>query len=104
MGLFDTLHCDHALPDGCTECDFQTKSLACVLDTYRLSAAGRLLLANGQDTGFHGVLRFYTRSATGTWHEYEAKFTDGALQHLVPVANAAYSPEGMALPPPPAQP
>ncbi|MDP1647645.1 MAG: hypothetical protein Q8M01_05515 [Rubrivivax sp.] len=104
MGLFDTLRCEQPLPNGCTEREFQTKSLACAMNDYCLSAAGRLLHPSGQDTGFHGVLRFYTRSATGTWHEYEAKFTDGALQHLVPVANAAYSPEGMILPPPPAQP
>ncbi|MBK6789543.1 MAG: hypothetical protein IPG77_18480 [Betaproteobacteria bacterium] len=49
-------------------------------------------------------MRFYTGSATGTWHEYEAKFTSGALQHLVPVASAAYSPVGFILPLPPAQP
>lgn len=104
MGLFDTLRCDHPLPDGCTEREFQTKSLACAMGCYRLSAAGRLLHADGQDSGFHGVLRFYTRTAAGDWREYEAKFTDGALQHLVPLAKAAYSPEGMTLPHPPAQP
>jgi hypothetical protein len=102
MGLFDTLHCDHPLPDGCTEREFQTKSLASTMGTYRIDAAGRLLHAGGQDTGFHGVLRFYTRSAAGNWHEYEAKFSDGALQQLVPLAHAAYSPEGMSLPLPPA--
>ncbi|HRC38171.1 MAG: hypothetical protein KBF65_14565 [Rubrivivax sp.] len=104
MGLFDTLHCEFPLPDGCAEREFQTKSLACEMDNYRLTAAGRLLHPGGQDTGFHGVLRFYTGSATGTWHEYEAKFTSGALQHLVPVASAAYSPVGFILPLPPAQP
>ena len=66
MGLFDTLHCEFPLPDGCAEREFQTKSLACEMDNYRLTAAGRLLHPGGQDTGFHGVLRFYTGSATGT--------------------------------------
>lgn len=91
MGLFDTLHCEYPLPDGCTEPEFQTKSLACALDLYRLTAAGRLLNAKGADTGFHGVLRFYTSSATRAWHECEAKFSGGALQHLVPAANAVYA-------------
>lgn len=99
MGLFDTLHCEYPLPDGCTEREFQTKSLACALDLYRLTAAGRLLNAQGTDTGFHGVLRFYTSSASGAWHEYEVKFTDGALQHLVPAADAAYDLHGFSLPP-----
>jgi len=105
MGLFDTLRCKCPLPDGCTEPEFQTKSLACEMKQYLLSVAGRLLHPGGQDTGFHGVLRFYIRSAAGTWHGYEAKFTGGALQqHLAPAASAAYSPEGFTLPLPQAQP
>jgi hypothetical protein len=83
MGLFDTLRCEHPLPDGSTERDFQTKSLGCTLETFILTPAGRLLRADGADSGFHGLMRFYTRDSAGSWLEYEAKFTDGALQHLV---------------------
>ena len=40
MGMFDTIVCERPLPDACPECEFQTKSLACAMDTYRLTAAG----------------------------------------------------------------
>ncbi len=104
MGMFDSLTCQRGLPDGCAEREFQTKSLGCTLEHYCLSAHGRLRLEDGSDTGFHGVLRFHTRTPAGLWHEYEAKFTDGALQHLVPAASAAYSPHGFRLPSPSALP
>lgn len=74
MDLYDTLRCEHPLPDGSTEREFQTKSLGGTLETYTLTSAHR-------------------------WLEYEAEFTDGALQHLVPVAHATYTPEGTCLQP-----
>lgn len=95
MGMFDTIRCEHPLPDACPATDFQTKSLACVLETYLLTASGRLLDAQGADTGLHGVLRMYTGSHAGPWWEYEAKFTEGQLVHLVPPSHALYDEAGL---------
>ena len=97
MGLFDTIACDHPLPDGCPANEFQTKSLGCGMDTYRLTAGGRLLNTQGTDTGAHGVLRLYTSEAAGQWWEYEAKFTDGQLVYLLAKAQAQYSEHGFLL-------
>ena len=96
MGMFDTIRCEPPLPDACTATEFQTKSLDCTLDTYRLTASGRLLDARGADTGLHGVLRMYTGDRRGSWWEYEAKFTDGQLVHLVPASQAKFNDAGMA--------
>ncbi len=104
MGEYDTLSCHRFLPDGCAERHFQIQSLGCAPNTYCLSADGRLLHDDGSDTAFHGVSRFYTHGATGQWHECEAKFTDGALQHLVSAEEATRDPHGIHLPPPLAQP
>jgi len=97
MGLFDTLRCEHELPDGISADEFQTKSLGCTLSTYHLSAGGQLLDSNGHDTGFHGVFRFYTASPEKGWHEFEAKFTDGQLVHLIPLSSAQYTEDSMRL-------
>ena len=43
MGMFDDIHCDYPLPDGCQEKRFQTKDLDCQLDLYTMTAEGRLL-------------------------------------------------------------
>ena len=96
MGMFDTIHCEYPLPDACKATEFQTKSLDCTLDTFHLTASGRLLDASGADTGLHGVLRMYTGDRTGGWWEYEAKFTDGQLAHLVPASHAKFNDAGMA--------
>lgn len=95
MGMFDTIRCEHPLPDACTATEFQTKSLACVLETFLLTASGRLLDVQGADAGVHGVLRMYTGDDTGRWWEYEAKFTDGQLVHLVPASHALYGEAGL---------
>jgi hypothetical protein len=100
MGLFDTIRCEHPLPDACTASEFQTKSLGCGLDTYRLMASGRLLDAQGADTGMHGVLRMVTSDRAGCWWEYEAKFTNGQLVHLVPASQARFGDSGMLQPKP----
>ena len=97
MGMFDTLRCEHPLPDGCTASEFQTKSLECLLDTFCLTLSGRFLDAHSVDTNLHGVLRMYTSDTTGHWWEYEAKFTDGQLQHLVPRSAAQYNESGLRL-------
>jgi hypothetical protein len=99
MGLFDTIRCAYPLPDACTETEFQTKSLDSGMETYCVTASGKLLDAQGHDTGLHGVLRMYTSDLAGHWWEYEAKFTDGRLQHLVPRSAAQYSESGLSLKP-----
>jgi hypothetical protein len=43
MGLYDTVKCDVPLPDGWTGTDMQSKDLDCGMDTYRISADGRLM-------------------------------------------------------------
>ena len=95
MGMFDTIRCEHPLPDACAATEFQTKSMDCTLDIFRLTASGRRLDARGADTGLHGVLRMYTGDKRGGWWEYEAKFTDGQLQHLVPRSSAQYTEAGL---------
>ena len=92
MGLFDTVRCLMPLPDFPAEAepDFQTKTLDDpYLRVYDLTADGRLvqieeggLELNAEfephDTGFHGVLNFYTYIDTvENWWEYNAKFTSG---------------------------
>lgn len=104
MGLFDTLYCEYPLPDGTAEREFQTKSLGCTMEAFILTRTGRLLRSDDTDTSFHGVLRFYTRDSAQRWLEYEAKFIDGAQQHLVPLAQATYTPEGTRLQPEQPQP
>lgn len=43
------------------------------------------------DTNYHGTIRFYGHSGAGNsdpaleWHEYKAKFTDGALVGIAEV-------------------
>ena len=96
MGLFDTLRCDYPLPDSCAERDFQTKSLDPRMATYRLTADGRLLDADGADTGIHGVMRFYTSAAADGWHEYEAVFTQGRLSSLLAAPEARFERSGGA--------
>ena len=96
MGMFDTIVCEHPLPDGCPAREFQTKSLACALATFRLTAAGRLVDCRGHDTAIHGVLRMVARDRAEQWWEYEAKFTDGQLMHLLPKARAHYDEDGLA--------
>lgn len=98
MGMFDTIVCEHPLPDACPAREFQTKSLSCALGTFRLTAAGRLLDGHGNDTAIHGVLRMVASDRAGPWWEYEAKFTDGQLMHLLPKALARYDEDGLALP------
>ena len=99
MGMFDTVHCEHGLlpaAQGATE--FQTKSLACALESFVLTATGRLLRADGSDTGFHGVMRLHGRSPSGQWVGLEAKFSDGALQHLAELKSAQYDDFGLRPP------
>ena len=87
--------------------DFQTKSLHNTLSVYEIGADGRLrelalddtgnsLSENARDTGFHGIVRFYTYIETERL-EYEAKFTDGTLVDLRSANEARYDERGMLL-------
>lgn len=91
MGMFDDVRCDHPLPEEPTggKRDFQTKDLECMLDHYRITEGGRLVVRSygagaERDTNFHGVLNFYTYTGKANskdfeWWQYQAKFTDGKL-------------------------
>ena len=90
MGLFDEIVCEYPLPGWPTHESprFQTKDLDCSMDTYRISADGRLLRSRSEgapewhDVEYHGVIGFYTsleRAGGREWFEYTAKFTDGRL-------------------------
>ncbi len=107
MGMFDTIICRHPLPDGLAAEDFQSKSLHNTLSFYEIGADGKLReLAIGRDgdplgegprdTGFHGVLRFYT-TVGNDLREYEAKFTDGLLVELHAEDEARYDERGLRL-------
>ena len=96
MGMFDTIVCEHPLPDACPAREFQTQSLSCVLDAFRLTAAGRLIDGRGNDTSIHGVLRMVASDRAERGWEYEAKFSDGQLMHLLPKAQAHYDEDGLA--------
>ncbi|MBS0403823.1 MAG: hypothetical protein JSS18_15245 [Proteobacteria bacterium] len=98
MGLFDRVLCDLPLPDGGPAAEFQTKSLRCALDLWRITSQGRLVDERGEDSGFHGVMRFYTGGVGEPWREYEAQFTEGALVALRGAAQARFDEDGFALP------
>jgi len=106
MGMFDTIYCRRPLPNGRqTSESFQSKSLCNCLCVFEITADGRLhelaLDDQGQpvpekshDTGFHGLMRFYTRT-DHELNEYEAKFTDGTLVDLRLAAESRYDEHGM---------
>lgn len=43
MGMFDDIKCDMPLPNGFTGQHFQSKDLDCCMDSYHITAGGRLL-------------------------------------------------------------
>ena len=105
MGMYDTIFCRRPLPDGLVAEDFQSKSLHNTLSVYEIGADGRLrelaIGGNGKplpgasrDTGFHGVLRFYT-TVGNDLRQYEAKFTDGLLVGLRAEDEALYDERGL---------
>lgn len=122
MGMFDNVICKHPLPDNYTGEVFQTKDLDCGLDTYRITADGRLELQRQEmvpdgprkphwfmpehdyqpmkvakewwePIPHHGDLNFYRlegdandpRGPDERWHEYTARFTEGALTRIIVV-------------------
>jgi hypothetical protein len=101
MGMFDEVICELPLPDGWKHPVFQTKDFEDpYLDKYVIRADGRLIrkkpwyeceIKADTDMNYHGLLRFYSYEGDPNddtpieyrWHEYEAKFTDGALQEIL---------------------
>jgi len=95
MGMFDDVRVEVPLPDGAILDGFQTKDFECLLDTYTIRSDGELwrdVWANSEEENcervdFHGKFYFYTftdeGNAVNSWHEYEAKFTDGRLVEIV---------------------
>ena len=109
MGMFDYVTCQYPLPGlaDSSAMEFQTKDFDCQMETYKISATGRLLketyhiedrsdpnalagslksilgcatrVKDGEvDLNFHGVLNFYD-GWKDEWVEFNAKFTDGVV-------------------------
>ena len=91
MGMYDNVTCEVPLPDGYSGA-FQTKDFDCCMDRITIRADGRLVhdkrawtshdAATATDLNFHGIFNFYDYTISRGWHEYEAKFTDGALVEI----------------------
>lgn len=97
MGMFDTIRCEYPLRDKQFQKEsFQTKSLECLLDEYKITKRGRLVLVGSGrrnksdqivDTEHHGDIRFYTSvgerdDGSYEWVEYEARFTEGTVKWI----------------------
>lgn len=88
MGMYDEIHCDAPLPDGYkgTTGGFQTKSFPDPgMQRYKITGAGRLIDARGNDLEPDGYIAFYTNDADSTWREYRARFLSGQLSEIVRV-------------------
>jgi len=92
--MFDTIHCEYPLPVAEHQgLEFQTKNLECLLDTYTITADGRLVrhaqrgefwgarLDHDVEWPLHGDIRFYT-SKDKEWIEYIARFTHGQVEWI----------------------
>ena len=101
--MYDEIKCDMPLPDGYNSPGtFQTKNLDNTLSSYRITLEGRLVqdtegwfenqrLETPRDLHHHGTVHFYHLEDTTeqpdnwtrwTWHEYDAKFTDGVCLEI----------------------
>lgn len=103
MGMFDYITCSAPLP-GTTPTfvkpghKFQTKDLDCLMETYEITADGRLLGSEMQEVKHYGcfTVDFYTSNASGGWGnitftrqgedfesaDYTAMFVDGRLRGI----------------------
>jgi hypothetical protein len=109
MGMFDSIwRCDYPLPDPEIQNEsFQTKSLECALDSYRITEDGRLVVKDfqlesnpnykglGTGTGgifnrielgevevpYHGDIYFYTYIER-VEYGYVARFTNGRVEWI----------------------
>jgi hypothetical protein len=88
MGMYDEIHCDVPLPDGYkgTVAGFLTKSFPDLgMQRYKITCAGRLIDALGNDLEPDGYITFYTSDTDSTWREYRARFLSGQLSVIVRV-------------------
>lgn len=97
MGMFDNVRCEYPLPPGDHASPYQTKDLACELDTYTIKSDGTLWGEEYDREGwsrsnvrprfcdnFTGEVRFYctgVKDASGWW-EFSAYFVNGRLKEL----------------------
>lgn len=101
MGMYDYVICEYPLPGNPPEWakEFQTKDLDCQMDTYTITADGRLV-GNEDLSDFTGTIEFYdsnvVASGPGTytqngedaqWAEYRAIFVVGKLSELREIEN-----------------
>lgn len=113
MGMFDDIVCEYPLPAGAPRTGYQTKDTpAQMLDTYTITADGRLLDEGGvAQEDFHGDLEFYYSNVSGSgpngyitgdnkpyeaWN-FVARFTNGRVTHLT--GGRVEPPEFYAKPP-----
>jgi 3-mercaptopyruvate sulfurtransferase SseA len=94
MGMFDTIKCEHPLPDPRhQELEFQTKDLERYLNHYTITLDGRLIRhpRSGErapapcrdiEWPIHGDLRMYAEGADSEWVEYVVRFTHGRLEWI----------------------
>jgi hypothetical protein len=113
MGMFDYIRVEVPLPDQPInaevdrEKEYQTKDLENLLETYTITADGRLLrtqydyewtedpshfLGGGlyqipgskkvTEVPFHGDVRFYAGMKNNVFREYVARFTEGQLARI----------------------
>lgn len=85
--MFDYVNCEVPLPGLAPKLkNLQTKDFECYLSTYTIKEDGTLWTdsygAPVQLAGYHGMLNFYTLERDQTWHEFNAKFTDGKLEGI----------------------
>ena len=106
--MFDSVYVEYDLPEILLENqevfflpghEFQTKDMYCLMDSYLISSAGKLLYREGtwsgkrdielsayKDAEFHGILHFYSAAvlANGNTYfiDYFAKFTDGIIVNI----------------------
>ncbi|MDE2899501.1 MAG: hypothetical protein OXN15_00525 [Chloroflexota bacterium] len=99
MGLFDDVRIECPLPEGYPNAVYQTKDLDCTLSHYRITADGRLRMADpgpltafGHDAAgvldYHGYLYLLYFGKVGDsrdgLRECRAKFTDGVCVQILP--------------------
>lgn len=104
VGMFDTIRCEYPLPNPeYQKLEFQSKDLDCLLDTYIITAAGRLVREprSGGAVGpvevpHHGDIRFYdvVPDDDKRFVEYVARFTYGRLDWIRALDDAADVDEG----------
>lgn len=113
MGMFDELSCKMPLPDDRVKPGsvYQTKSLECCLLNYTINEQGRLIFNHSKyekgpdreirpgfwlpttksihlediDTEYHGDILFGATAKDGSYVEYVARFTHGAVEWIRPL-------------------